>query len=90
VLVILVELMVESMTYIWRRSVALQVRLDRTVLLVEERHVRHKVLDNVHVGKRVDARFLGSVCGNAAYGLNQHFGFLPRVLSATYIDKPEY
>ena len=53
-------------TYVRRRSGALQIRLDRAVLLVEERHVRDKVLDNVHVGKRVDARLLGGVCGNAA------------------------
>lgn len=35
-------------------------------MLVEERHVRHEVLDNVHVGERVDARFLGCVGGDTA------------------------
>jgi hypothetical protein len=35
-------------------------------LLVEERHVGHKVLDDVHVGQRVDAGFLGGILGNAA------------------------
>lgn len=53
-------------TYVRRRSGALQVRLDGAVLLVEERHVRDKVLDNIHVGKRVDARLLGGVRGNTA------------------------
>jgi hypothetical protein len=53
-------------TYVRRRSGALQVRLDGAVLLVEERHVRDKVLDDIHVGKRVDARLLGGVRGNAA------------------------
>lgn len=52
--------------YIWRGGGALQVGLNGTVLLVEERHVRYEVLDNVHVRERVDARFLGSVGGDAA------------------------
>ena len=53
-------------TYVRRRGIALEVGLDRAVLLVEERHVRDKVLDDVHVGKRVDARLLGGVRGNTA------------------------
>lgn len=53
-------------TYVRRRGGALEVGLDRAVLLVEERHVRNKILDDVHVGKRVDARLLGGVCGNTA------------------------
>jgi hypothetical protein len=36
-------------TYVWRRCGALEVGLNRTVLLVEEGHVRDEVLDNVHV-----------------------------------------
>lgn len=51
-------------TYVRRRGVALEVGLDRAVLLVEERHIRDKVLDDVHVGKRVDARLLGGVRGD--------------------------
>ena len=35
-------------------------------MLVEKSHVRYEVLDNVHVGERVDARFLGGVRGNTA------------------------
>lgn len=35
-------------------------------MLVEQRHVRHEVLDDIHVGKRVDARLLGSVGGDTA------------------------
>jgi hypothetical protein len=54
-------------TYVWRRCCALQVGLDGAVLLVEERHVRDKVLDDVHVREWVNASFLGSVCGNAAW-----------------------
>ena len=57
---------VNSYTYIWRRGGALQIWLDGTVLLVEKRHVWHKVLDNVHVGERVYARLLGCVGGNTA------------------------
>ena len=49
-----------------RRRVALQVRLDRLVLLVEVREVRHQVLDHVHVRQRVDARLLGGVGGYSA------------------------
>lgn len=53
-------------TYVRRRGGALEVGLDRAVLLVEERHVRDKVLDNIHVRERVDARLLGGVCGDTA------------------------
>lgn len=53
-------------TCVRRRGGALEVGLDRAVLLVEERHVGHEVLDDVHVGERVDARLLGGVCGDAA------------------------
>ena len=52
--------------YVRRRGRALEVGLDGAVLLVEKRHVRDKVLDDVHVGKRVDARLLGGVCGDTA------------------------
>ena len=78
---------VNSYTYIWRRGGALQIWLDGTVLLVEKRHVWHKVLDNVHVGERVDARFLGGVGGNAAYCVllasNSHMQ-----CDSTYKDMP--
>jgi hypothetical protein len=53
-------------TYVWRGSVALQVGLYGAVLLVEERHVGHEVLDDVHVRQWVDARLLGRVGGDAA------------------------
>jgi hypothetical protein len=53
-------------TYVWRGCVALEVGLDGAVLLVEERHVGHEVLDDVHVREWVDAGFLGGVCGDAA------------------------
>lgn len=36
-------------TYVWRGSVTLEVRLDGAVLLIEERHIGHEVLDNIHV-----------------------------------------
>lgn len=49
-----------------RRRGALEVGLDGAVLLVEEGHVRDKVLDDVHVWEWVNARFLGGVGGNAA------------------------
>lgn len=35
-------------------------------MLVEERHVRNEVLDDIHVGKGVDARLLGCVRGDTA------------------------
>jgi hypothetical protein len=53
-------------TYIGRGGGALEVRLNGAVLLVEEGHVGDKVLDDVHVWERVDAGFLGCLCGNAA------------------------
>jgi hypothetical protein len=70
-LVILIVFLPCLETYIWRRRVALKVGLDGAVLLVEQRHVGHEVLDDVHVGERVDAGFLGGVCGNAACSSNQ-------------------
>lgn len=54
------------MTYILSRSVALQVRLDRLVLLVEVGQVRDQVLDHVHVWQWVDARLLSGFGRNAA------------------------
>lgn len=50
-------------TYVGSGGVALQVRLDRLVLLVEMRQIRDEVLDDVGVGKGVDLdvgrRFIG-------------------------------
>lgn len=54
------------MTYILRYGIALKVRLDGLVLLVELGQVGHKILDNVCVRKRVDARLLLGLSGNAA------------------------
>ena len=56
----------KGVTCVWRGCGALQVRLHGAVLLVEERHVWHEVLDDVHVGQRVDARLLCRVGGNTA------------------------
>ena len=53
-------------TYVRRRGVALEVGLDRAVLLVEERHIRDKVLDDVHVREGVDAGLLASLGGDTA------------------------
>lgn len=49
-----------------RRRVALQVRLDRAVLLVKLRQVGHQVLDDVRVRERVDAGLLRGLGGDAA------------------------
>jgi len=56
-----------AVTYVFGRGVALEVRLDRLVLLVELGQIGHKVLDNVGVRKRVNARLLLLLSGNAAY-----------------------
>ena len=47
--------------YIGRLCLALQVGLDRLVLLVELGQVRNKVLNNVGMRKRVNPRFFCSV-----------------------------
>ena len=52
-------------TYILCWGVALQVRLDRLVLLVELGEVGHQVLDDVGVRERVDLH-LGAVLGGDA------------------------
>jgi hypothetical protein len=53
-------------TYVFGCSVALEVRLDGLVLLVELGQVGYEVLDDVGVRKRVDARLLLLLSGNAA------------------------
>lgn len=53
-------------TYIWWWSVALEVWLDRLVLLVELGKIWDEVLDDVGVWERVDARLMLAVRGNAA------------------------
>lgn len=54
-------------TYVCGGGVALQVRLDRLVLLVEVGQIGDQVLDDVGVRKRVDARLLGGIGGDTAY-----------------------
>lgn len=56
-----------SRTYIFGCGIALEVRLDRLVLLVELGQIRDKVLDDVGVRKRVDARLLLLISGDTAY-----------------------
>lgn len=67
------------MTYVLGRSVTLQVRLDRLVLLVEVGQVRDQVLDHVHVRQWVDARLLGGLGRNAAYKLASCFKQASRI-----------
>jgi hypothetical protein len=75
---------VSSETYVRRGGVALEVGLDRAVLLVEESHVGYEVLDHVHVREWVDARFLGCVCGNAACDLLvRHFFYSNTMIQHT-------
>ena len=54
-------------THVFGCGVALEVRLDRLVLLVELGQIRDKVLDDVGVRKRVDARLLLLISGDTAY-----------------------
>lgn len=53
--------------YIFRLGIALQVRLDGLVLLVELGQIRNEILDNVGVWQRVDARRLRTFGRNTAY-----------------------
>jgi hypothetical protein len=55
------------MAYVFGCSVALEVRLNGLVLLVELGQVGYEVLDDVCVGKRVNARLLLLLSGDAAY-----------------------
>lgn len=55
------------LAYVWWGVAALKVWLDGLVLLVELRQIRDQVLDDVGVGKRVDAGFLGGLGRNAAF-----------------------
>lgn len=57
----------EVLTTVCRGVLALQVRLNRLVLLVELGHVRNKVLDDISVGERVYLDGCGSGGINAAY-----------------------
>ena len=54
-------------THIFGCGVALEVRLDRLVLLVELGQIRDKVLDDVGVRKGVDAALSLGVGGDTAW-----------------------
>jgi hypothetical protein len=56
----------KRITYVLGYGVALEVGLDGLVLLVELGQVGHEVLDDVGVRKRVDARLLLGLSGDAA------------------------
>lgn len=89
-------------TYVGRGRVALEVGFDGAVLLVEERHIRDEVLDDVHVGKGVDAGLLGGIGGDAAClplahlsSIHPSYPFLSHYpsslpLGLTYTSKPAY
>lgn len=52
------------------------------------RQIRHKILDDVGVRQRIDARLLGGIRGNAAYSrLSVSFQFLQNSLSHTQASK---
>jgi hypothetical protein len=53
--------------HVFGGGVALEIWLDRLVLLVEVGHIRDQVLDDVSVRQRVDARLGLGIGGNAAY-----------------------
>lgn len=53
-------------TYIFGLGLALEVWLDGFVLLIELGQVRDKIFDDVGVGQRVDAGFVGGVWWDAA------------------------
>jgi len=55
----------QMLSLLWR-VIVLQPRLNRLVLLVEEREVWYKVLDDVHVRKRIDLGVLRCVPVNTA------------------------
>lgn len=59
--------MVCKRTHVFGGSVALEIWLDGLVLLVEVGHIRDKILDDVGVRQRVDARLGLGIGGNAAY-----------------------
>jgi hypothetical protein len=58
---------VRRSTYIFGGGIALEVWLDGLVLLVEVGQIRDKVLDDVGVRQRVDARLGLGIRGDAAY-----------------------
>jgi hypothetical protein len=60
------------------RVLALQVGLDRLVLLVEEGEIGHQVLDDVGVRQRVDLGRLGGVGVDAAFCSSNHATVSPR------------
>jgi len=68
-------------TYVLGGGVALQVRLDRLVLLVELGEIGHQVLDDEGVRERVDLHVGGVLGGDAACQLSASVPhvFLPRI-----------
>lgn len=59
-------MLVYKRTHVFRGSVALEIWLDGLVLLVEVGHIRDKILDDIGVRQRVDARLGLGFGGNAA------------------------
>jgi hypothetical protein len=53
-------------SYVFGRGIALEIRLDALVLLVEVCQIRDKILDDVSVRKRVNLDVRGSLDGNSA------------------------
>lgn len=49
------------MAYIWWGSIPLQIRLDRTILLVELCHIRHEILNNIGMWQRINPALLRSI-----------------------------
>lgn len=81
-----------DITHVLSRGVALEIWLNGLVLLVEVGQIGNKVLDDVGVRQRVDARFGLGISGDTACtarlalgrGLN---GICPRAHVAKYVHK---
>lgn len=57
----------EARTHVWAGGVALEVGLNRLVLLVEQGQVRDQVLDDVGVREGIDAGLLGGLSRDTAW-----------------------
>ena len=68
---IIVDFGKRDVTHVWAGGVALQIWLDRLVLLVEQGKIRNKILDDVGVRQWVDARLLSGIGRNTACSSGQ-------------------
>ena len=78
--------------YIFRLGLALQVWLNRLVLLVELREVWYEILDDVGMWERINPGFVCCICRNSTCSAKISVSLSNQAIlsSVTYTNKPAY